>query len=169
MDNNYFFLVFDAGSKLLIPGMSYSNVIDYGNFPECLAIKYQDANGEILGKFCGLSVIIVNVFLSDATSEVLEKFGIDLSKREVDISLETFNEIKPHFRDILLPEIPFVLSKYSSCVPDACTPREVGKFFLFGNSIVLGNDSLSLFIYTDLECETINSNTDYEWGDIFFM
>jgi hypothetical protein len=69
--------VFDASSKLLTSGMTYSNVIDYGNFPECLAIDYEDQDGRIIGKYCGLSVIIVNIFLTPQTEEVLMRYGFE--------------------------------------------------------------------------------------------
>jgi hypothetical protein len=69
-------------------------------------------------------------------------------------------------RDVLIDDVPYVLSKYSSCVPDACTPREVGYFYLFGH---LPDMNITLLTYTDLPCETVNSNTTYEPGDIVVM
>ncbi|XP_044256618.1 nose resistant to fluoxetine protein 6-like [Tribolium madens] len=149
--------------------MSYSNVLDYGNFPECLSINYN--NGEIIGKYCGYSVIIVNVLLTPQIDEILKSFNIDTTKPTQEISFQLVPKLQAKLRDVLVPDIPYVLSKYSNCVPDACTPREVGYFFLYGhfNDIIGRLFNVSLIIYTNLPCETVNSNTDYEVGDIAAM
>ncbi|KYB27753.1 Nose resistant to fluoxetine protein 6-like Protein [Tribolium castaneum] len=158
--------MFDASSKFLIPGMTYSNVMDYGNFPECLSINYN--NGEILGKYCGYSVIIVNVFLTPQVTEIFKRFNISPDKASQEIPFDLLPKLQNKLRDVLVPDIPFVLSKYSSCVPDACTPREVGYFYLYGhfNDVIGQLFNASLIMYTNVPCETINSNTDYEAGDI---
>lgn len=50
-------LVFDASSK--IPsGLLEGNAIDLGNYDECLAIEYEYKNASLIGKYCGLGVII---------------------------------------------------------------------------------------------------------------
>ncbi|RZC38590.1 nose resistant to fluoxetine protein 6-like, partial [Asbolus verrucosus] len=153
--------------------MSYSNVIDYGNFPECLSIDYEDQDGRIIGKFCGLSVIFVNIFLTPETKEILTSFNLDVNEPSVQtvpqqfnatISMDTFLKMDKQLRDVLIEDVPYVLSKYSMCVPNACTPREVSYFFLYGHL-----DQFSLIIFTDLPCETKESNTDFEWGDIVFI
>jgi hypothetical protein len=126
--------MFDASSKLLTSGMTYSNVIDYGNFPECLAIDYEDQDGRIIGKYCGLSVIIVNIFLTPQTEKLLTRYGFETKPTSPQtISRDLFETMDAELRDVLIDDVPYVLSKYSSCVPDACTPREVGYFYLFGH------------------------------------
>jgi hypothetical protein len=55
--------VFDSSSKYPISGMSYSNNKDLGSYDDCIDINYEVFEGKVIGKYCGLSVAVVNLFL----------------------------------------------------------------------------------------------------------
>ncbi|XP_044255641.1 nose resistant to fluoxetine protein 6-like [Tribolium madens] len=142
--------MFDASSKYPISGLSYSNNKDLGNFDECIRINYESFKGDVKGKFCGLSVAIVNPFLKP----IPDPFIILKNKHTTLAEIATIRDISDEI----------TITALSLCIPDQCTPREVGLYFLWGQF-----ETTKLVNFVDkVPCMTKDSNSDFKWGDIVF-
>jgi hypothetical protein len=153
--------MFDSSSKYPISGMSYSNNKDLGSYDDCIDINYEVFEGKVIGKYCGLSVAVVNLFLEPLPNP----FAMDIPPKNL-AQIPTINytknlDLRSTLRDAT---DDYSITVLSLCVPDQCTPEELGKFFIWGQ---LENISLVNFI-TEVPCMTKDSNTTFEWGDIFF-
>ncbi|KYB27754.1 Nose resistant to fluoxetine protein 6-like Protein [Tribolium castaneum] len=149
--------MFDASSKYPISGISYSNNKDLGNFDECMSISYKSFDGAVKGKFCALSIAIVNPFLKP----IPDPFNIITNKQTTLAEVVTPKQIDRNVRDIAEK---ITITVLSLCIPDQCTPREIGLYFLWGQF-----ESTKLVNFVDkVPCMTKDSNIDFKWGDIVF-
>ncbi|RZC39379.1 nose resistant to fluoxetine protein 6-like, partial [Asbolus verrucosus] len=154
--------MFDASSKYPITGMSYGNNRDLGNFEQCIDLNYESYEENVVGKFCALSVAIVNIFLDP----IPNPFAMGIKpKMLAQVPSVQYGSNLTVSRNLKAATDDFSITLLSLCVPEACTPREVGKFFIWGQ---LENISLVNFV-DSVPCMTKESNTTFEWGDIVFV
>ncbi|XP_063930453.1 nose resistant to fluoxetine protein 6-like [Zophobas morio] len=145
----------DASSKYPISGMSYGSNKDLGNYDECIDIDYEDFAGKVKGKYCGYSVAIVNLYLEPIPSP----FNLDIKPRLLaNVPQVNYNKTVRDATD------DYSISLLSLCVPDKCTPKEVGMFFVWGH---LADMQIVNFPEV-LPCMMKDSNTTFRAGDIVF-
>lgn len=135
--------------------MSYSNNRDLGNFDQCMTVNYESFEGDVKGKFCPLSVAIANPFLTP----IPDPFKIIVKPKSLaDVEIIEMRDLKE--------TPPVTMTALSLCIPDQCTPREVGKYFLWGQ-FGIANTSLVYFV-DNVPCVTKDANTEFEGGDIAY-
>ncbi|KAJ8922562.1 hypothetical protein NQ315_007592 [Exocentrus adspersus] len=53
--------IFDASSKFPYSGLGYGSKTDYGNFDQCLSVDHKYEGGRILGEYCAMGLVIVDI------------------------------------------------------------------------------------------------------------
>ncbi|XP_045468713.1 nose resistant to fluoxetine protein 6-like [Harmonia axyridis] len=137
----------DASSKLITSGLMEGNIVDLGDFDECLSIENESS--EIYGKYC-LATVEINTFLSALHST--EGNTTSLLLQQTQTKIEKFANSK------LAGEISSLLKLYTSfarfgiCIPDKCKPKNIGFLHLDEEkcSTKNSNDEMDLFAFTTL-------------------
>lgn len=142
--------MFDASSKIS-NGLMEGNVLDLGNYEECLAIEDTFENKTILGRYCGLGVIItiprdklpINVRKSSFFEHNLERFR--QSNYDIDFNI--------HINIDELQVIPIILSV---CLPDSCYPSDFNLIAKILTAIAQDYVEGTKITLNDQMCQTKN-------------
>ncbi|KAJ8922576.1 hypothetical protein NQ315_007606 [Exocentrus adspersus] len=59
---NLLMTVLDASSKFPYSGLGYASKMDHGNFDQCLSVDYKYEGGRILGEYCTMGLVIIDIF-----------------------------------------------------------------------------------------------------------
>lgn len=135
----------DASTKLQ-PGLFYGNLIDYGNYEECLEVEGEN----LVGKHCAAEITISNLNNVIVSVRLQENFEIELLKSVIIIQAQQVN--KDELRDVPMDVIALT---WSLCVPHQCTASDLNNLF-----------KLFPIKFDDAACETKNDGLEFTTGDI---
>lgn len=155
----------DASSKLITSGLMEGNIVDLGDFDECLSIENE--SNDIYGKYC-LATVEINTFLSalhstegNTTSLLLQQTQTVIKYLQYQKDLLKYlslQKIEKFANSKLAGEISSLLKLYTSfarfgiCIPDKCQPKNIGFLHLDEEkcSTKNSNDEMDLFAFTTL-------------------